>query len=50
VARVVELYLRVRIVALECFGSLRQKKWIVLAPNSQQRRPLCPEIFLDFRI
>jgi hypothetical protein len=31
---VVELHLRARIVALECFGSWRKEKWIVLSPNS----------------
>src|SRR5262249_26834486 len=49
-AGVVEMHLRIWIVALECFGSWRQEKWIVLSPNSQQWHTFCPEILLELGI
>src|SRR6516164_1257547 len=37
-------------VLFERLGTGGQKKWIVLAPHGQQRRPLRPEILLEFGI
>jgi len=40
VACVVEMYFRIRVIASECLGAVRQKEWIVFAPDSQQSRTL----------
>src|SRR5215467_2667567 len=45
-----QMDLGIRIVLPECLGSGGQEKWIVLAPHGQQRRPLGPEILLEFGI
>ena len=45
-----QMDLGIRIVLLERLGTGGQEKWIVLAPHGQQRRPLRPEILLEFGI
>lgn len=47
VARIVEINFRVRIISNERFGACGQEERIVLTSDSEQRRPLRAEIFLE---
>src|SRR4029077_3348551 len=50
VTGVVEVHFSVRVIALECLSSRRQKEWVVLAPDCEQWRPFCAEILLELRV
>jgi len=50
VAGVVEVYFCVRVVALKRLGPGRQKEWVVLPPNREQRRLVGSEILLKLWI
>src|SRR5579872_4490706 len=50
VARIVKMHLGAGIVALECFRTRGQKKWVTLAPDGQHGRQTCAEIFLELRV
>src|SRR3954452_3191132 len=45
-----ELHQGVRIIALERFGAGRNKEWVVLAPDREERRRVLAEIVLEGRI
>src|SRR5262249_33540085 len=48
--RVKQMHLGIRNVLLERLGASGQEKRIVLAPYGQQRRPLRPQVLLEFGI
>src|SRR5271169_2167071 len=49
-AAFVEMHFGIGVVAFECFGAWRQEERIVFAPNRQQWRTHCAEVFLEFRV
>src|SRR5215472_13437484 len=50
VAGVEEMHLRTGVVSLERLGTLREEERVALAPDGEQRWPLCAEVFLEFWI
>src|SRR5260370_42660921 len=50
VARVIEMDFRVRVISPERLRAAGQEERVAIAPDSQQWRPLCAEIFLELWI
>src|SRR6516162_188100 len=47
---IVEVNVRIRVVTPKGLRACGQKERIVLTPDCEQRRLLCPEILLEFRV